>query len=338
MRNFVIIWIVVLLLAAGLMILNAGLDHSALAAIFLSLPVTQMVTLGVVGVASLALLGAALVQSDRLARQHKTIATLAGRLDGVRQSTRALGEAQTGVDAVLQRVVGSDPEEALTTLSRKLTEAERATLLQQSHNEAIDMESRADDIRRRQQALRGRLGDVFDKRRLVEPIFGELKERQSIIERSIQDFEKGEGGKSLEAHLAELTDFVRRTEERFQAVDQGILTLERIKTEIARLQGRIAPLESPDTGIKRAIQEVTGFRDRLADALDRLEQDGDRKVSQRVQELADKTREFEQRVASLCDHFVTLDTVRTDIGILFTRLSVALATHAARDKSKEQDP
>jgi chromosome segregation ATPase len=338
MQNFVIVCIAVLLLAAGVMILNAGLDPSALTPMFMSLPLVQQITLGVVALASVLLLGAALLQSDRLARQHKTITALTGRLDGVRLSTRAAGEAQTGVDAVLQRVIGSDPEEALATLSSKLTEAERATSLQQSHNEAVDLESRADDIRRRQQALRGRLGEVFDKRRLVEPIFGELHERQSIIARSLQDFEKGEGEKSLETHLAELTDFVRRTEDRFQAFDQGLVTLDRIKAEIARLEGRIAPLESSDTGIKRAIQEVSGLRDRLAGSLDRLEQDGDRKVSERVQDLADKMREFEQRVVSLCDHFVMLDAVRTDIGILFTRLNVALATHSAAGGSKGQTP
>ncbi len=338
MQNFVVIWMLILLLAAGFMILNAGLDQSAITAMLASLPFVQFVTLGVIALAAILLLGAALVQSDRLARQRKTIATLSDRLDGVRQSTRTLGEAQTGLDGAVQRVVGSDPEEALTTLSRKLSEAEKATALQQSHNEAIDMESRTEDIRRRQQALRGRLGEVFDKRRLVEPIFGELKERQSIIERSLQDFEKGEGQKSLETHLAELTEFVRRTEQRFLAFDQGLISLEGIKTEITRLQGRIAPLESSDTGIKRAVQDVSGLRDRLGDALDRLEQDGDRKVSQRVQELADKTREFEQRVANLCDHFVTLETVRTDIGVLFTRLSVALATHSSRGTSTGTAP
>jgi chromosome segregation ATPase len=337
MQNFVAVCIAVLLLAAGLTIFNAGFDQSALAAMFMSLPLVQQIALGVVGLASALLLGTALLQSDRLARQRKTIASLTDRIDGVRRSGRELGEVQTSLDAVLQRAVGSDPEEALTTLSKKLTEAERATSLQQSHNEAVDMESRADDIRRRQQALRGRLGEVFDKRRLVEPIFGELKERQNIIERSLQDFEKGEGEKSLETHLAELTEFVRRTEDRFQAFDQGLVTLDRIKTEIMRLQGCVAPLESPDTGIKHVIQDVSRVRDQLTGALDRLEQDGDLKVSQRVQELADKTREFEQRVASLCDHFVMLEAVRTDIGILFTRLNVALATHSSPGGSKSQN-
>jgi chromosome segregation ATPase len=338
MQNFVVACIAVLVLAAGVMIFNAGLDPSALPTMFMSLSLVQQITVGVVTLAAVLVIGAALVQSDRLARQRRAIAALSGRLDGVRQSTRAAGEAQAGVDAVLERAVASDPEEALATIARKLAEAERATALQHNHNEAVDLESRADDIRRRQQALRARLGEVFDKRRLVEPIFGELQERQSIIARSLQDFEKGEGEKSLETHLAELTEFVRRSEDRFQAFDQGLLKLDRIKADIARLEGRIAPLESADTGIKRAIQDVSGLRDRLAGALDRLEQDGERTVSERVHDLAEKTREFEQRVASLCDHFVMLDAVRTDIGILFTRLNVALATHSAVPGPKGPSP
>jgi chromosome segregation ATPase len=338
MQNFIIVCIAILLLAVGFLIFNSGLDYTALVSTVAALPPIQQVALGIFALASIAVIGAVLAQSDRVARQRKTIADLAERLNGIRQSTRALGEEQTNVDLVLQRVASTDPEEALTILSKTLTESERAALVQQSHNEAVDMESRAEDIRRRQQALRARLGEVFDKRRLVEPIFAELKERQSNIERSLQDFEKGDGQKSLESHLTELTDFVRLTEDRFQALDQGLVTLDRIKSDIKRLQGRIAPLESIDTGIKHAIQEVSRLRDQLDGAVGRLEQDGDHKVSQRVQELADKTREFDQRVVSLCDHFVTLEAVRTDIGILFTRLNMALATHAAPGGPKGQEP
>ncbi len=340
MRNLVFVCVVVLVFSAGLLILHAGVDTATLGRMFTSLPFAQQFALAVATIVLALLVGAAVFQSDRLMRQGAVIGKLTERLDGVRQSTSTLTEAQTGLDAALRRAEGSDPEEALQSLGKRLTEAERATSLQQSHNEAVDLESRADDIRRRQQALRGRLGEVFNKRRLIEPIFGELKERQSIIDRSLHDFDKGEGAKSLETHLKELTEFVRRTEERFQTFDQGLVTLDRIKTEITGLQGRIAPLESSETGIKPVIQGVCGLRDQLAVALERLEQDGDRTVSQRVQELGDQTREFEKRVAALCEHFVTLESVRTEIGVLFTRLNVALATHALGQKPAvtEQKP
>jgi len=337
MQNFIIACIVVLLLAVGFLALNAGLDLSALVAMFTALPIAHQAALAVAAIALVLLFGAVSFQSDRVARQRKAIAVLSGRLDGVRQSAQAGDKAQAGFDSVLQRLVGSDPEEAIATLSKKLRDAEQATLIQHSHNEAVDLESRADDIRSRQQALRRRIGEVTEKRRLVEPIFAELSERQSIIERSLQDFEKGQGGKSLETHLAELTGFVRRTEERLLAFDQGLITLDRIKTDIAGLERRTAPLEAPDSGIKHVIRDVSALAGQLGAAVDRLEQDGDRTVSHRVEEFADRTRELEQRIATLCDQFVTLETIRTDIGVLFTRLNVALATHAAARGADGQD-
>jgi uncharacterized coiled-coil DUF342 family protein len=337
MQNFIIACIVVLLLAVGFLALNAGLDLPALVAMFTSLPVANQVALGVAALALLLLFGAVSLQSDRVARQRKAIAVMSGKLNGVRQSAQASEKDQAGFDSVLQRLVGSDPEVAIATLSKKVADAEQATLIQHGHNEAVDLESRADDIRTRQQALRRRIGEVTEKRRLVEPIFAELTERQSIIERSLQDFEKGEGGKSVENHLAELTAFVRRTEERLLAFDQGLITLDRIKTEIAGLERRIGPHEAPDAGIKHVIQDVSAMGARLAASVDRLEQDGDRTVAHRVQEFADKTRELEQRIATLCDHFATLETMRSDIAVLFTRLNVALATHAAARGSDGQD-
>jgi chromosome segregation ATPase len=329
MRNFIIGCIVVLLLAVGFLLLYAGLDLPALARMFTALPLVHQVTLAVAALALVLLFGAVTLQTDRMARQRRAIAVLTAKLEGVGQSAQASDREQGGLDSVLQRLIGSDPEELIATLTKRLADAEQGTLIQHSHNEAIDLESRADDIRRRQQALRGRIGEVTEKRRLIEPIFAELKERQGIIERSLQDFEKGEGGKSLETHLAELTAFLRRTEERLLAFDQGLVTLDRIKTEIGGLDGRVAPLQSPESGIKHVIQEVSTMSGRLAGLVDRLEQDGDRTVPQRVQELTDQTRELEQRIASLFDHFGTLETIRTDIGVLFTRLNVALATHAA---------
>ena len=337
MQNFIIGCIVVLLLAVGFLALNAGLDLAALFAMFSALPVAHQAALAVAALALVLLFGAVSLQSDRVARQRKAIAVLSGKLEGVRQSAQASDKVQAGLDSVLQRLVGSDPEEAIATLSKEVADAEQATLIQHGHNEAVDLESRADDIRQRQQALRRRIGEVTEKRRLVEPIFAELTERQTIIERSLQDFEKGQGGKSLEAHLTDLTGFVRRTEERLQAFDQGLITLDQIKTEIAGLERRIDPLEAPDSGIKHVIADVSTLCGRLGAAVDRLEQDGDRTVSNRVQDFADKTRELEQRIAMLCDQFTTLETIRTDIGVLFTRLNVALATHAAARASESQE-
>jgi hypothetical protein len=51
-----------------------------------------------------------------------------------------------------------------------------------------------------------RIGDVIEKRRLVEPIFGELKEREAMIGRTLAEYEAAQSSKSLEQQLQELTE------------------------------------------------------------------------------------------------------------------------------------
>jgi hypothetical protein len=51
-----------------------------------------------------------------------------------------------------------------------------------------------------------RIGDVIEKRRLVEPIFGELKEREAMIGPTLAEYEAAQSSKSLEQQLLELTE------------------------------------------------------------------------------------------------------------------------------------
>lgn len=318
MRNLVMACTLVLVFGLGFMILDTG---SELINGFLARSLAQQIALSICGVAAVVLLGTALWQSLELTRQGGALRVANERLAGVQQSARALTAAQNATDAALGTLVGSEPEDTLTALSQKLTEAERTALLQHSQNEAVDLESRADDIRRRQQALRVRLGDVIEKRRLVEPIFAELKERQAIIGRATADYEKGETGKSLEEQLQELIAFVKQAEARFEAFDRALVTLDGLKGELGALQARIAPLEAPVGGIRTVVREVGRLGDRLAADLDRMERDGDRKLSDRVSELSDAKRDFEERVARLTEQVAKLETIRSDVGGLLGRLS-----------------
>ena len=321
MRNLVVVCTLALVLIVGYFILSAG---SELVGAWLARPALEQFALAIAALAAVVLLAAAVRQSDQLNRQSKELRAAEHRLEGVQQTTRALGAEQGAADMAMAQLVGSDPEDTLTRLSHQLSEAERSTMLQRSHNEAVDLESRADDIRRRQQALRLRIGEAIDKRRLAAPILGELKERQALIDRTLTEYNTTETGISLEEQIQQLTAFVKQTEARFEAFDRALTTLEKFKAEIGTLQARVAPLEAPVGGIRTLLRDIGRVGDRLAADLDRMEKDGDKTLSERVSQLSEAKREFEERVSRLTDQVAQLELIRSDIGGLLGRLSGAL--------------
>ena len=108
---------------------------------------------------------------------------------------------QEHFDAAVQHLVDSDPEEAISSLQKKLTETEQRAVLQQSRNEAVDLQDRIGDIRRRQKALRETVGVKAEQRRVMEPVFGELRDRQRQLERSLTELEVDDNKNSVAVRL-----------------------------------------------------------------------------------------------------------------------------------------
>src|SRR5258708_11791546 len=73
----------------------------------------------------------------------------------------------------------------MSALQRRLIEAERPTHLQQSRNEREGLRARVDMARQQQQALREKLGETIEKRRLIEPLFVELQTSQDVLEKGL---------------------------------------------------------------------------------------------------------------------------------------------------------
>lgn len=321
MRNLVVACTLVLVLGLGYFVLSAG---SQLFDGFVARPASEQIALAVAVLAGILLVAAALWQSLQFGRQGKALRAARDRLEGVRRTAQVLAAEHGANDGVMTQLVGSEPEDTLTTLAQKLSEAERSPLLQRSHNEAVDLESRADEIRRRQQALRHRIGDAIEKRRLVDPILNELKERQTVLDGALNEFNATDTGSSLEEQLAQLIAFVRQTEGRFEAFDRSLGTLDQVKTEVAALQARVAPMEAPVGGIRSLLRDISRLGDRLAADLDRMEKDGDKTLSDRVTQLVQAKGEFEERVSRLTDQVAQLELIRSDIGGLLGKLSGAL--------------
>jgi hypothetical protein len=119
-------------------------------------------------------------------------------------------------------LASNDPEEAITSIQKTLTDTEQRVAMQRSRYESIDLHDRLGEIRRCQQALRKIVGVVSEKRRAVEPVFGELKDRLRQLDRWLSDLETDDLNSRVEALTAnkiEIDERIARIFEDFQKLD-----------------------------------------------------------------------------------------------------------------------
>ncbi len=162
----------------------------------------------------------------------------------------------------------------------------------------------------RQQALRKQIGEVGETRRTIEPIFGELKERQGQLEQSLADIETDDNKNSLAGRLKQVSGDVAQIQARLKALMESWETLTRFKEEFGASQTQLVRLQAPDEGLAAMINELHARRDQLTQTLGALETHGEEKLAARVEALARSKLETEQRIASLDDCFAILNTVR----------------------------
>jgi chromosome segregation ATPase len=97
-------------------------------------------------------------------------------------------------------------------------------------------------------------------------------------------------------------------------------TLNQFKEELARSQAELIPLRAPVFGIEALIGEVHASRDHITRTLDEIELSRDEKLDSRVEALSRSKHEIDERIAQVFEHFSTLDSIRKDIGGIFTTI------------------
>jgi DNA repair exonuclease SbcCD ATPase subunit len=305
----IVAWMVLLIASAFFAGATLDLNPPQISLHFAALPGPQRFALGAIIFTTLLLIGSSLWQAYSLARQNNL---LRNRLRGLRQGALAAHESQNQFDTAVQHLVDSDPEEAIASLQKTLTDTEQRAALQRSRGESVDMQDRLDEIRRRQQALREIVGVVAEKRRVIEPVFGELKDRLRQLDRSLTDLEIDDNKNSLADRLKELDHSVSLILARNNLLQESLATLNRFKEDLDKSQAELVPLRAPEAGIDALIAELRLRRDQLTATLDELESSGDEKLGSRVEALSQNKLEIEQRVARLDDCFNILDMIRLD--------------------------
>jgi chromosome segregation ATPase len=316
MRVLALLCAVLLALAVGFEAYSSHYPPTAWLDLLQSLPLPQKLGWAVIIVSPFGLLAAALWESARHDQQRKANEVWETRFRGVRKIVDAVDDGQKDLDRAANYLERSDPEEAMSGIQRRLIEAERAAHLQHSRNEKEGLLARVDMARAQQQALREKLGETIEKRRLIEPLFIELQSSQDVIEKGLTGLKADD----LNDRLQALMQSTERTKSRCDDIERMMATFVRLKGELDTLQARLAPLEDSRGGVNSLVKSLHDIRDRLASTIERLDHDGDATLAERAAKLAESKQAFDQRVAGLLEQFAMLDGINSDIRGVFARL------------------
>jgi DNA repair exonuclease SbcCD ATPase subunit len=308
---FMLVWLGLLAVLAVIAQQAFGYDSAKISALFLGLPIAERIVAGIVAVLALLLIGASIFWVRKITLQDKTLNRLRDRLKGAREGIVVAQGLQGHFDEVVQHLESS-PQEAISSIQKKLGDAERRAALQQSRNDAADVKDQLDDIRRRQQALRETIGVVAEKRRVMEPVFAEIRDRQLQLERSLSQIETDDNKNNLSDRLRQVGQDVSVVHARVNVLRESLSTLIRFKDELEKSQAELVPLRVPGTGIYPVIDQLRPAYEQLSKAVGELESNGGQPLDSHVEALSRNKVEIEQRVARLDDYFNILDTIRLD--------------------------
>jgi chromosome segregation ATPase len=328
MGRFVGVSIALFVLAVVFVVVAQGSEMAALIGAFRSEPLLHKIAWAVIVLVPLAMLPFAVWLWDRLVRQRQASNALEDRLDGVRRNVKDLAKAQANADTDVKHLTRTDPEDAISALQQRITEAERFAQVQQSRHEMNGLESRIAALRDQQQQLKERLAPVLDTRRKIEQLFAELDGHQSDIDRSLAEVASGDDGTALDIRLKNLSEFLRQGGARCDQIEQASKTIATLNEVCAELRSRLAPFTAAEDGIASRVHQLSGDRDVLAANLDALERTPEGPLADRVQKLAEDKKKLDDGILHLSQQFSKLGSLRRDVGSLFSALERTLDTLA----------
>ncbi len=325
MGKFVGISVGLFVLAVLFIGLTQGSETTAIFAAFGALPWLQKIAWAVIVLVPLIMLPFGVWLWDRLVRQQQSGTALERRLDGVRTSVKEASKAQLDIDADVQQLTRSDPEDAIAALQRRVSEAERFAQIQQSRNAVTDLDTRVAAIHTQQQALKDRLAPVLDTRHSIEQLFSELDGRHRDIERSLAEIASGDDGTALEIRLKNLTEFVRQGNARCDQIEQASKTLVSLSEAGAEMGTRLAPFAAAEDGITSRVRQLGETNDRLAAQIGSLERLPEGLLADRVQKFSTESQKLGEGIAHLHDEFSRLADLRKDVNGFVAAFERALA-------------
>jgi len=154
------------------------------------------------------------------------------------------------------------------------------------------------------------------ERRTLEPVFNELRDRQSKIEISLSELELDDNRSGL---FGSVEDFERssfKIKERLKAVQAALASLLRLKAELTEHGSHLQPLQAPSSGVKPIAGEVERLSAEVIKTLTDLETDGGQSLSARVDAMTKSKSDAEHKIGLLNGWRDTLDTLRREFEAL----------------------
>jgi chromosome segregation ATPase len=324
LRNVLIVCGLLFLLALGFLILVDGAQAAAVLNLFWSQSVVSKLAWAVIVLVPLFAVPAAVWLGETLARQRQAAQALELRLDGVRHGVKALVKPQGEAEAAIGYLARTDPEDTISTMKQRLSEAERFTQIQDGRNEIGDLAARVEEICTQQKVLQDRLAPVLEKRRLIERHFADLDSRQSDIERALAEVVSGDDAVALNINLKKMMDFVGQGNERCDDIERASQAIAGLQEDYGALKTRLAPFAASRDGVVSRVKELSAAREQLGQEIGSLEQTPQGPLTARVQKFTDEKKTLDDRLSSLDTEFVKLTTLRHDLTALFERFDRTL--------------
>jgi hypothetical protein len=321
MGKVVGIGVVFLALAVGFVLLTEKHEIVALFAAFRDQPPQAQIAWAVIVFVPFALLVCAVWLSYALMPQRRG---KAARRDAVRESMKGLARGQVDAETAVHHLVRTDPEDALAVLQQRLTEAERFAQIQQSRNEATDLQSRVEYIRAQQQALKERLAPVLERRRSIEHSFMELESYQKDVDHSLYEIASGEDAVGLEISLRNMMETVKRSHTRCDDIERASKMIAGLREDYAELRARLTPFAASDSGVLARLKELRDASDQLTADIDSLLLLPEGPLTERLLKFAQDKKALEIRLSELNEEFAKLSALRRDISALFGGFNRAL--------------
>jgi chromosome segregation ATPase len=327
MRAVALAWIALLI---ALVVLT-GLSFSSgdLSALLQSLSPVQQLLVTAIAFIVIWIAAATAWQARALSQVVNRSRTLEGRVDAFRAAMAPVEEGQRSIESVEAHMSATGPDDALSSLHKRVTESEKRTAAQEGQNRSADLQERLQEMRERQVDLRNRIGEVVAERRTLEPIFSELSDRQKKIESSLSEMELDDNRNSLFRRLEDFERAATKIKERLEAVQTALASLVRLKAELSNDRAELSPLQAPSTGVKPMAEEVGRLSAELTKELSELEMDGDQALSSRVDAMTKSKSDAEHKIGLLDGWQETLVTLRREFDALKERL-----THISRSISE----
>lgn len=316
MRKIAIAWLAILVLLAFLYKYTTAHDLEQLAASFLAMPPAGRLFAVLFGISAVLFIAYAALQIRRARRQDRKLEELKERFNGLRLALTMRAEQQRDVELAAKVIADTDPEAAIMSLHKRITETECQIAVQKSDADVSDLQERVKDIQSRQSTLREDIGNLIERRRASTPLFSDLNKRQEQIERALHELESLDGRKSLKEQLIALQDDNANARQRTDAAKEALGTLNGLKDELDVYQSALVPLRDKDRGIAAVIDSVRGSQTDLNRALDKLEAADGERLSISVESLLGDKRDVERRMAAIAEQLATIREIEQDIVIL----------------------